>query len=245
MHDIAQLKELFPPAGKRLQFWWPLCICAAVLGLLWAQVPFGLMLDRHPMGTPSVPPSPSAAYVVLDETFAAQAFRRIRSSWSSDDQKTRTAFDIEFSETGNALPEPWELPRSSDYPVEWHPAPIPPLQTQSSGILLPSADSTISLPPIKETLHITLSPGLESAGFSFDLPKNGDFASPSGSARFEIETGADGRVEHLLSLSAPSADLRRLESAIFCGHATGAASGFISCEWHFTSTKNKANKVGD
>lgn len=225
--------------ARLFRLWWPVVAILVGVGLLWSMFPFSVFM-KGPLETggrgQGLPSVPHAAYVRLDPQYAAEALRKIRSAWATDEQSGKLSFEMELVELGNAPKAPWKLEHGARYPGSWKPAEVIPLRQPLPEIGAPCSvalnrqDALPQIPP-HLPLRLIYSGTLKVQNFTFVLPTF-SHEEPAGSGTFSIETDEQGRVIHLLLLSQRNNVLAQFEQAIFRGTARGAARGELTIEWN-------------
>lgn len=223
--------------ARLFRLWWLVVVTMFGVGLLWSMFPFHLFSDRNEISKEGRKATVShAAYVQLDPQYAAEAIRKIRSAWATDEQGGKLSFEMELVELEDTPETPWSLEHGAYYPGEWEPAKMVPLEQALPEIKAPyriASKERDVLPRIPPHLppRLIYSGTLKAQNFTFVLPSFSP-DEPAGSGTFSIETDAEGRVIHLLLLSPRNSVLAQFEQAIFCGTAKGASQGRLTVEWN-------------
>ena len=209
-------------ARSATAFWTPPALVLAltvILLLLWPR-------GRHRSAISRGMPEASAAYVLLTGP------RGLMPDPSALDGAWRHAVPLDETEgvAPRRLPAPVYL--DTDILGGW----LPPALGAPSGNLPDLASwpvsslLTASL-PITNGIAIVLSPSLQQSGFQFEVP-SGVVTGLSASVCFHVEVDESGRVIHLLSEPSENpAGARRIEAAIFKGHAARACRGRVQVSW--------------
>jgi hypothetical protein len=233
--EQSRLRYQAKAARRPILYWWQAFVLLGGVVLLWCQLPLTAVLyDAR-----SVPPlpEPRAAYVVLDPSYAAQAFKKSLTAWTLGGGAEKRSAGLELSsiDMESTLRSPEYLEQGARFPGVWQPSVVRPLDQALPEIGVGSAGA--SAPPRspreQETgVRVALSPALASLKFTFPEKQE---APPerSGQCRFYVETGADGAVEHVLLLTARTPGAAVFERALSKGRARGAGCGFVDLYWSF------------
>lgn len=215
-------------------FWWQAFFLLSVTFFLWSQLPLTAVLFKARV----LPPLPDAqtAYVVLDPQYAAHAFKKSLTAWTSGGASERLSSGLEIGgiDLGNARRPPEYLEQGRRYPGVWQPWAVAPL-----GVALPdvsvasavaSANVSTNLP--RQGVRVELSKTLREASFTFP-GLNKELSERMGHCRFYVETAADGAVVHLLLLTPRTPGAAAFELMLLRGHASGATRGSVDLDWMF------------
>jgi hypothetical protein len=222
-------------ARRPLLFWWQAFFLIGVVATLWSQLPVtAVLFESRP-----VPPQhgPRAAYVLLGDADAAQAFKRSLTAWTLGGTRNGQPSGLELGgvELGDAIPAPRYLEQGMRYPGEWRPSAVTPLPQKLPEVRPPSVAAVPESAPALEApsgVRLTLSGELKAAAFTCPV---GEDQPPerSGRCRFYVETGRDGWVEHVLLLTARSLGAAVFERTLLKGRTTGPVRGFVDVDWYF------------
>ena len=210
-------------ARSATTFWTPVAAVGALtvlLVLLWPRNP------RHAAQAHSMPEA-TAAYVLLEGSYLALPGNPLGNPWPGPG--------------GSALPERDDMAALRlplpEYTGLTGVAPWTPTRLELPSNILPDlavrsvASVLTGLPPATNGLAITLSPGLQRAGFHFEIPPSVATNLPA-VARFHVELDDKGEVIHLLTEPGDDpARARILETALNRGHGARAGSGEVLVSW--------------
>lgn len=221
-------------ARRPLLFWWQVFLFLAVATLLWYQIPPAAVFYTPRTLRPLSPAQ--AAYITLTPAEATQAFQSSFMNWTlgRSQKNGRTETDFGVTDLSDPLPPPKFLKQGSRYPDTWAPFPITPLPIPAPEILVPSAATQGTIPPLPEQpigIHITPDQSLATLDFKVSLPDS-CFGESTGNSRFYIETDDAGNPVHILLLSPRTPTRAALERMLMRGHASGATRGFIEIHWN-------------
>jgi hypothetical protein len=223
------------PARRPFLFWWQVFLLLAVAVFMWSLLPLDAVLFE-PRASHALP-SPRAAYVVLDPNFAALAFKKSLTAWTSGGtgEKSTSGLDIGGFDFGETLPPPSYLERGSRYPGVWRPADVAPLAPHLPDVRVPAAGSppsaNVKAAAPFQGVRTTLDRRLRAAAVAFAVPSDALAVERTGHARFYVETDSDGSVAHVLLLSLRTPGAAVLEHLLLCGHAAAAADGVVEVDW--------------
>jgi hypothetical protein len=232
MRETSTVSEGVRPARGAVRFWWPAIAAIGGLAALWCDVPF-TALFRKPLPPRPIPEEARAALVTLDPAYAAQVFGAIRATWVSGARAGKLSSEGDAFELSSPLPPLWLLEKGRDYPGEWKPNVVKPLEQslpEISAPVLVDAPEPVPLPPPKPGIRVEMGSDLGRAKFAFSRPAL-PLPEASGELRFEIETDEGGQPVHVLLLSARTQSAALFEQAIRQGHADGPARGTLRCAW--------------
>lgn len=216
-------------------FWWQSFSLFALILFLWSRLPMTAVFFE-PRVIPRLP-DPHAAYVVLDSKFAAAAFKKSLTTWMSRGAGERLAMGMESAALDfGAVPKaPEFLTQGQRYPGTWRPSAVAPLPDWLPDMCAPSS-SGLSFNAKKtaapQGVRLELNRALKEAAFAFPTQSDKTMER-TGHCRFYVETDKDGTVAHILLLSTRTPGAAAFERMLLCGHASGAARGFIDILWSF------------
>ena len=230
-HSVQRYKA--KAARRPFLFWWQAFLLLAAMVFLWNQLPLTAIMFEARL-TPSLS-SAHAAYVILDSKYAAAAFKKSLTSWTSGGTGGQLAPGMEIGggDLGNALQPPAYLEQGERYPGVWRPLAVSPLPTHLSDVVLPSVpdaaddQKTNSFP---QGVHVEMSRILKKAAFAFPA-KDVALSEREGHCRFFVETEEDGTVAHVLLLTPRTPDAAAFELMLFRGHASGVTRGELDIYW--------------
>lgn len=222
------------PARRPLLFWWQAFALLGIITLLWWQLPVAAVLFE----TRSFPPlpEPRASYVFLDSAYAAQVFKGVQASWVRGGLGESPSFEMDLGlvELGDRLPEPAFLEQGARYPVPWSLSVPEPLAYRVPPVEVASAAALPAVVAVRRAFGIKVVADAALSGASFKVPLQvSDLGGQTaGHARFYVETGEDGRVEHVLVLPLQGgAGHAPLERGMLKGAAAGAVRGVVDVFW--------------
>jgi len=223
-------------ARRPFLFWWQAFFLVGLIVALWSQLPVtAILYESRPV--PRLH-EPRAAFVVLDEEDAAQAFRRSLSAWKQGGSRYGETSGIELGgvELADAIPAPQYLEQGMRYPGEWQPSAVKPLPQALPEVQpLSAATAPEAVPAVAAPAGVRLTLTGELIAAAFACPADEDQPPErSGHCRFFVETAKDGSVEHVLLLTPRTLGAAVLERALLRGRATGQARGFVDADWHFS-----------
>ena len=191
-HSVQRYKAR--AARRPILFWWQAFFLLAVMVFLWSQLPVTAILFEARV-IPSLPGS-HAAYVVLDPKYAAAAFKKSLTAWTSGGTAGKMAPGMEIGgiDLGNALHPAEYLEQGERYPGVWQPLAVSPLPVRLPDVCVPcaveaSADLKVSAPP--QGARLELDRALATAAFAFPIA-NDALTERAGHCRFYVETEKDG-----------------------------------------------------
>jgi len=215
-------------------FWWQAFFVLSVTVLLWSQLP----LTAVRFEARKLPPLPEAhaAYVVLDPHYAAHAFKKSLTAWTSGGASERLSPGLEIGgfDLGNARQPPEYLEQGRRYPGVWQPWTVAPLGVSLPDVFVASATASenVSTNLPHQGMRIELGKMLRESSFTFPV-LNKELPERMGHCRFYVETESDGTVVHLLLLTPRTPSAAAFELMLFRGHASGAARGSVDLYWMF------------
>lgn len=222
-------------ASRRpLLFWWQAFAILGVTIFLWSGLPVGAVFYNTRRFMPLT--EPRAAYVVIEPAEALRMLRKARSDWmvgNGDKLSPSFTMALGLSELREALPPPSFLEKGISFEREWSPAAVEALPQRLSAVPAPSVLREERAPVrhgYPSGARLLPDSSLAALSFSADLDV-GKMPGPEGHARFYVETGADGRVEHVLALPPVVTGGSVIERALLRGRAQGAVRGFVEVYW--------------
>lgn len=224
-------------ARRPLLFWWQAFVLLAGMVLLWSQLPIAAVLFE-PRAVPVLSDA-HAAYVELNPQYAAQAFKKSLTAWTSGGSGGKTANGMELGtiDLGTSLKPPEFLQQGLRYPGAWQPLPVSELPVRLSEVPFASAQAepgeTQKAPPAFQGVRAELDRGLKAASFVFSVTNDAALLGRSGHCRFYLETEKDGAVAHLLLLTPRTPAAAAFELQLLRGRASGAARGMIDLYWMY------------
>ncbi len=222
-------------ASRRpLLFWWQAFAILGITIFLWSGLSVGAVFYNTRKFIPL--PEPRAAYVVLEPAEALSMLRKARSDWmlgNGDALSPSFTMDLGLNELRERLPQPSFLETGISSAKGWSPAAVEALPQRLSAVPAPSVfretrDPVRHDPPSDAQLLPDSS--LAELSFTADLDA-GKITGQEGYARFYVETGRDGRVEHVLAMPPVATGASVIERALLRGRAQGAARGFVEVYW--------------
>lgn len=231
--SVRRYKAKF--SRRAFLFWWQTGFVMLVTGFLWSQLPLTAVLFKARVLPPL--PDAQAAYVVLDAKYAAHAFKKSLTAWTSGGASERLSSGLEIGgiDLGNVRQPPEYLEQGQRYPGVWQPRTFAPLRVPLPNLLVASvADAPLNvctnLPG--QSLRVELGEMLREASFTFPVLSK-EFPERVGHCRFYVETATDGTVVHLLLLTPRTPGAAAFELMLLRGHASGAARGSVDLYWMF------------
>lgn len=237
MSGQAQNRQRYQAKAARrpILYWWQAFVLLGAVVLLWGQLPLtAVLFDAR-----SVPPlpEPRAAYVVLDPSYAAQAFKKSLTAWTlgGPGEKRSAGLELGNIDMESSLQAPEYLEQGARFPGVWQPSVVRPLDQALPEMREPSAAA--APPPgrpreAEAGVRVAVSPALKSLKFPTPAKQELSFER-SGQCRFYVEAGVDGSVEHVLLLTARTPGVAVFERALSRGRAVGAGGGFVDLYWSF------------
>ena len=223
-------------ARRPVLFWWQAFFLFGLVILLWSQLPATSVLYESRIFSPL--PDSRASYVTLDSAYAAQAFKKLRISWTLGAVGKRSAAEMELGsiDMTETLQPPSFLEQGAIYPGVWQPAVVQPLPQRLPAVgvsSVPETPTKVKWPEPPQGIRPAIGRALSSAAFAFTLPKE-PLPEHRGYCRFYLETDTDGSVAHLLLLSPRTGAATIFEQALIRGRAKTAARGFAEFAWSFS-----------
>ncbi len=222
-------------ASRRpVRFWWQAFATLGITICLWSQLPVGAVFYSAQRYVPL--PAPCAAYVALEPADALSLLRRARSGWmagGSDALAPSFVMDLGWDELRESLPPPSFLEDGGGVAGEWSPSAVGALPQPASVVPAPSVSREVRAPlrlAPQQGVRFFPDAALSALSFSADVDVV-NIPKQEGHARFYVETGEDGRVEHVLALTPLEAEAILIERALSRGGAKGAGSGFVEVYW--------------
>lgn len=216
------------PARSARAFWTPAVIVLGATAAMLLCWPRG---QRRFAGSRAMP-EPSAAYVLLDgaKSYPFSPEKTFPLSGSSVASHFERLEDLERTPR-RELPAPIydaAVGRAAWQPMEWGLGTNPPPDLAAWPV---DASLNSGLPPATNGLAISLSPGLQRCGFTFNTPFQVTTTTPA-TVCFHVEVDDAGRVTQLLAGSTENPKAARLvEQALNMGHAAHAGRGEIQVSW--------------
>lgn len=215
-------------------FWWQAFAILGITLFLWSGLPVGAVFYSTRRFVPL--PDARAAYVVLEPAEALRMLRKARSDWmagSGGALAPSFAIDLGLREPREGLPSPSFLEKGDGPAEAWSPAAVEALPRRVSAVLAPSV-SREGREPVRrgppEGVRLLADPGLAKLSFAAEFDA-GKIPGKEGRARFYVETGEDGRVEHVLAMTPLANGVAVIERALLRGRADGAGRGFVEVYW--------------
>ncbi|MDD4101128.1 MAG: hypothetical protein PHU80_00670 [Kiritimatiellae bacterium] len=215
-------------------FWWQAFAILGITIFLWSGLPVSAVFYSPRKFAPL--PSPRASYVVLEPSEALKMLRKARSDWMGGDGGVLSpafAIDLGLDELRDKLPPPSFMEQGSSFSEGWRPAAVEPLSLRLSEVPVPSVICKVNEPERLDSLSgVRLLPdsSLSDSAFKADLELL-EMPGREGHARFYVETGIDGSVEHVLAIPPLTTGGAVIERALLRGKAKGAARGFVEVYW--------------
>ncbi|NCB05909.1 MAG: hypothetical protein EOM69_10380 [Clostridia bacterium] len=214
---------------RPILYWWQFGLLAVFMTFLWLEVPF-----RAIFFVPETKPyrvTAQAAYVMIEPQYAQRIYQKTFAAWLSHPghviglESAGTALDF-------ALGAPEYIEKSRVLSSTWQPAPVPQLPPLASAVGLQRAgDAPARIASHPEGYLVQMSAALRKVRLTVPHEAGASFQEHSGTCRFFVETDAQGALQHLLLLSAPSADSRIIERLLLRARAQGAARGTVEVSW--------------
>lgn len=229
------LKRYRAKASRRpVRFWWQAFATLGITVCLWCGLPVGAVFYNARSFAPLH--APRAAYVVLEPAEALRMLRKARSGWmagSGGALAPSFALDLGLGELRESLPPPSFMDDGGVLAEGWRPAEVEALPMRLSEAPAPSLSRQARAPFRPFPQHgVRFFPDATLSALSFNVDVEAvKIAEEEGSARFYVETGDDGRVEHVLATAPLSEGAALIERALLRGRANGAGRGFVEVCW--------------
>jgi len=235
VHTTNRTRYRAKAARRPLLFWWQAFVLLAGMALLWSQLPATAVLFE-----PRAVPAPSdahASYIELDPQYAAQAFKKSLTAWTSGGGGDKRANGMELGtiDLGTALKPPEFLQQGVRYPGVWQPQAVSELPVRLADVQIPSAQTAApdaKAASVFQGVRSELDRELKAAAFEFSVTNDAALGR-SGHCRFYVETEKDGGVAHLLLLTPRTPGAAAFELMLLRGKASGAARGMVDIYWMF------------